>query len=90
MDVLSKNGNGEILVVHLIFEEDFLKKINCNQDFIVEKIKKLQNVILEFFGDGDYVPTIFKVRKEFPMAKSGKRDTVKMKAETEGFFTIDK
>ena len=36
------------------------------------------------------VPTIFKVRKEFPSAKSGKRDILKIQAETDGFVEFPK
>ena len=35
------------------------------------------------------VPKIFKIWKEFPYAKSGKRDIQKMKRETSDFVYVD-
>ena len=36
------------------------------------------------------VPHIFKIRKSFPYAKSGKRDVSKIKEEKDGFILIEK
>lgn len=90
VDVLPVNGNNEQFVVHLIFADEYLKKINNDSVFIDSKIVSIQEKLFEVFGDYDYVPDIFKVRKEFPFAKSGKRDVPLMKTEVDGFKYYEK
>ena len=90
VDVLPINGNKEQFVVHIIFSDEFLNKINNEQSLIELKIVEIQKKIYESFKDYDYVPEFFKVRKDFPFAKSGKRDTALMKSETEGFEFYEK
>lgn len=90
VDVLSKNGNGNEYVVHLILTDDFIEKLNTNPELLKLKVMLLQKKIFEQFEDTDYIPTIFKVRKEFPIAKSGKRDLGMMENETEGFECYEK
>lgn len=90
VDVLPVNGNNEEFVVHLIFTDQFLNQINNEKVFIDEKIMNVQQKLYEVFKDSDYVPEIFKVRKEFPFAKSGKRDLALMKSEIDGFVYYDK
>lgn len=80
-DVLGKlNEDGtEDLAVHLILNE------GCNID-----LDSLQNYVYETFGNVNYVPFIFKIRNSFPYAPSGKRDTAKMKEETDDFIIKEK
>ena len=52
-------------------------------------LKEIQNKIYEVTGNINTVPHVFKFRKEFPYAKSGKRDTLKMMNETDEFIEID-
>lgn len=88
-DVLSTNGNGDKLVCHLIFTDEFSDKLKDNPELLDIKLNHIQNSIMNRFNDSDYVPKIFKIREEFPYAKSGKRDTKLMKEEIEGFISFD-
>ena len=82
-DVLHRNKeNNQELVVHLIIEENTILDPN-------NILKEIQNKIYEVTGNINMVPHVFKFRKEFPYAKSGKRDTLKMMNETDGFIEID-
>lgn len=82
-DVLHRDLNGkQELVVHLILEE---KDGKLNYD---ELFKNIQNRIYQETHNLNMVPYIYKVRKEFPYAKSGKRDTGKMMSETDGFVEL--
>ena len=85
-DVLSKKSdNGqEELVVHIILDESYNNACGCDY------LEDIQKHIYDTFGDVDYVPYIFKIRKSFPYAPSGKRDVNKMKNETDGFIEINK
>ncbi len=87
VDVLEKmdeNGNPS-LVAHIIFEEEYL---NSNPNLQVE-FEKIQQLVYNKTNDSDCIPYMFKVRTEFPYAKSGKRDTEKMKNETDDFVILD-
>lgn len=90
VDVLPVNGNNEQFVAHLIFSDEFSNMCKNYPEMIDSKIEIIQQKIYEVFNDYDYVPEIFKVRNEFPFAKSGKRDTALMKSETEGFKNYSK
>lgn len=82
-DVLHRDLNGkQELVVHLILEE---KDGKLNYD---ELFKNIQNRIYQETHNLNMVPYIYKVRKEFPYAKSGKRDIGKMMSETDGFVEL--
>ncbi len=72
-----QNNEGK-LCANIIFVKD--KKINSTK-----KILELQKKVLLEFDDINFVPTSFKIRKSFPMAKSTKRDYKKLKEETKGF-----
>lgn len=84
-DVLSKNddNNCEKLVAHIILDDN----ANDIDDFNI--LKDLQNEIYNETNNLNMVPFIFKIRKDFPYAKSGKRDIQQMKNETEGFIYLD-
>lgn len=90
-DVLEKkfaSGDG-YLVAHIIFEDNFYDQDNAN-DLILDKIEMIRSAIYNKFKDIDIVPNVFKIRTEFPYAKSGKRDMRKLESETEGFMYFDK
>ena len=79
-DVLHRNIQGkQELVVHLILEDN-LENTN-HYDFF----KKIQDIVYKETHNLNMVPNVFKVRNEFPYAKSGKRDIGKMMNENEGF-----
>lgn len=86
-DVLPKeNGNNYELVSHIVFEDG----LSFTEDELNEKLKDIQKRIYMSFNNENYVPSIFKVRNNFPYAKSGKRDTKKLLEETDGFIKLDK
>ena len=74
------------MAVHIIPTSDFMTSISNNPEILADKIFELQTLIYDKFHDDSLVPTIFKIRESFPHAKSGKRDTVSMMHETEGFI----
>ena len=85
-DVLDKkdeNGNVQ-LAAHIIFNNEVDEKTMNNE------LIKIQEKIYDVTKDIDMVPSIFKVRTSFPYAKSGKRDTLKIKSETDGFIYLNK
>ena len=84
-DVLSKNddNNCEKLVAHIILDDN----ANDIDDFNI--LRDLQNEIYNETNNLNMVPFIFKIRKDFPYAKSGKRNIQQMKNETEGFIYMD-
>lgn len=79
-DVLHRIVNGkQELVAHLILEDN-LENTNHYDIF-----RKIQDTVYQETHNLNMVPNVFKVRNEFPYAKSGKRDIGKMMNETEGF-----
>ncbi len=88
VDVLEKKDEvaENKMAVHIIPTSDFMASISNNPEILADKIFELQTLICDKFQDDSLVPTIFKVRESFPHAKSGKRDTVSMMHETEGFI----
>lgn len=86
-DVLpQEDGKDQRLVAHIVFEE------NCKPDeaALADKLKEIQEMIYKQFNNVNYVPYVFKVRDNFPYAKSGKRDTKSMLKETDGFIELEK
>ena len=88
VDVLEKKDEVEEnkMAVHIIPTKEFITSASDNPEILADKIFELQTLIFYKFQDESLVPTIFKVRESFPHAKSGKRDTVGMMNETEGFI----
>lgn len=84
-DVLSKkdvNGN-EHLVAHIILDNNVV----CDdEDKFLEKI---QLIVFDTTKNINMVPFIFKIRNDFPYAKSGKRDIQKLQNETDGFVYLN-
>lgn len=88
VDVLEKRDeqSENKIAIHIIPTHEFMMAINDNPELLDDKLSELQTLIFEKFQDQSLVPTIFKLRESFPHAKSGKRDTVSMMNETEGFI----
>lgn len=83
-DVLSKtDGKTEQLVAHIILNDGLSDKEGMTI------LAEIQSRVYEETKNLNMVPFIFKIRKEFPYAKSGKRDIQKMKTETDGFIYLD-
>lgn len=91
-DVFDKidNDGQTTLVAHIIFKDEFNKEISKDYDSLLNELEQIRDAIYNETKDVDMVPNIFKVRNEFPYAKSGKRDMQKIKNETEGFIFFDK
>ena len=49
----------------------------------------IQNTVYEVTGNKNMIPLIFREWKQFPHAKSGKRDTKTMKIATDNFIYVD-
>lgn len=77
--------NNDLLTAHIVFEDDSI----CEED-LYEELYKIQELVYNDIQDEELVPYQFKIRKDFPYAKSGKRDVSKMEKETEGFILIEK
>ena len=80
--------NNNLLTCHVVFTDEFMKI--CNEETITQELKNIQDLIYEDIQDVDFVPSQFKVRKNFPYAKSGKRDINEIKNEMDGFIQIGK
>lgn len=86
-DVIANNNDD--MVAHIIFDDDYVHKFS-SFDSLNEILQNYQRIIFEHFSDIDMVPELFKIREEFPYAKSGKRDILKMKDEVKDIIYIDK
>lgn len=88
VDVLEKKDEVQDnkMAVHIIPTSELMTSISNNPEVLANKIFELQTLIFEQFQDLSLVPTIFKIRDSFPHAKSGKRDTISMMQETDGFI----
>ncbi len=78
--VCKETENGNALCAHIIFENEYQPN---NLD---KRLSELQNRIYEVFNDVDMVPEVFKIRNEFPVAQSTKRDMRTIKEESDGFI----
>ena len=90
-DVFGKkdSNNEDSFVAHIIFKDDVYTLFKNNTNLLNQELIKIQNKVYELTGEYDMVPKIFKIRTEFPHAKSGKRDINKIMSETEGFIEIN-
>lgn len=90
-DVLpKKNEDGsESLALHIVFEESFACELEAGNASLDDELDMIQDKIYEKSNDVNMVPTVFKVRKDFPYAGSGKRDIGALKAEVDGFIYLD-
>ena len=84
-DVLPKKSDEGIeqLAAHIIFDN----KVNVSN--IEEILRNIQEEVFQSTQNENMVPLIFKIRKDFPHAKSGKRDIGQIRSETEGFIYLD-
>ncbi len=73
------------LCANIVFKNNY-----DNNNYLMEKLQDIQQKILEYFSDIDYVPELFKVRNCFPMASSTKRDFKAIKEETDNYIFVDK
>ena len=64
-------------------------KLKLDKNLLEQVLFDIQNDIYNKFKDLDMVPKIFKIRDDFPYAKSGKRDVAKIKSETDNFIYLD-
>ena len=89
-DVFGKiDSNGKnAIVAHIILTDDIYIRIKDNEELVKEEFIKIQNKIYETTQDIFMIPTIFKLRTNFPYAKSGKRDIQQLRNETEGFYEL--
>lgn len=90
-DVLPKTDEQgqQVLAAHIIFEDDIDLEVSSSSEKLNQILLDIQNRIYEEFKDFDMVPKVFKIRKNFPYAKSGKRDISKIKSETDGFIYLN-
>lgn len=78
--VMSKKLNREIPVAHIVLKKDF----NSNTDDLIQELDKLCRGQLSEHA----VPVGYKIRKEFAIKPSGKRDTLSLKNEYDGFMSV--
>ncbi len=86
-DVLAKkdSSGNDNLVAHIILDNNII----CDSEDKGIFLEKIQSVILDTTKNINMVPFIFKIRKDFPYAKSGKRDIQKLQSETDGFIYLN-
>lgn len=88
VDVISKNGNGDSLVAHVIFNDNFKRLLNKHPEVIYMKLADIQQMVYDEYMDENYVPITFKVRDSFPLALFGKRNIEGLKEETDDFIKL--
>ncbi|MBQ6547005.1 MAG: acyl--CoA ligase [Bacilli bacterium] len=86
VDIMPVNGNGDTLVTHIVFNDMYKQLITNNPKMLYEKLSDIEQKVYDEFRNENYVPTVFKIRDEFPHALFGKRDLAGLKKETEGFI----
>ncbi len=91
-DVLEKkiDDGTSTVVAHIILDEAAEQFLGKDSAALNALFKRIQDAIYSELNDVSFVPTLFKIRKEFPCAPSGKRDVNGMKNETEGFIEMPK
>ena len=90
-DVLEYDNDGtKELSVHIIFNEEYQKMVEENEDLLKAQLCDIQKYIYDKTNNENMVPCRFKIRNSFPYAKSGQRDVEKMKQEKDGFTVLDK
>ena len=90
-DVLEKvdeSGTSQ-LAAHIIFDDKLGMELQGDSNKLNNLLFDLQVKIYDEFKDLDMVPKIFKIRNDFPYAKSGKRDMAKIKSEKDGFMYLN-
>lgn len=75
------------IAAHLIFDAA-LSEDPSFEARLPEILRGIQTQILKVTQNPDAVPHYFKIRKDFPVAASGKRDTAAIARETEGFLSV--
>lgn len=87
-DVIMNHPLGyDCLTAHIVFNDEFIKM--ADSDMIHSELESIQKMIYEDIQDEDFVVNSFKIRDAFPYAKSGKRDVLSMKEETDGFIILE-
>ena len=76
------------MYLHIIPTEDFSNIIRNDPSILYGKLEKFQQYIYEKYNDMSLVPTKFKLRSNFPVAASGKRDIRALRSEETGFEDI--
>lgn len=90
-DVLETEIDGhKELAVHLIFKDAFKENLDKDRKYLDDCIYDIQKYVYDKSLNENMTPYIFKVRESFPYAKSGKRDTQKLKAEKDDFTIISR
>lgn len=89
-DILEKvNEDGtHTVAAHIILDDEFKDALENDTFALNDLFKRIQDAIYCELKDISFVPSLFKIRTEFPCAPSGKRDIKKMKEETEGFIKM--
>ncbi len=87
---MEPNGFSEGFALHIIFEETKKKQYEEDPEKLLKRLKEIQEIIYDKYDDIDMIPTHFKIRDSFPFKPFGKRDTEKLKKETDGFIFIGK
>ena len=83
------NNKENCLTAHLILEDEMKKQVNNDLQFGLDYLIEIQNIIYKTTNDINMVPKLFKIRDEFPCAKSGKRNVEAMKNEIDGFIKLE-
>ena len=67
------------LFAHLVFNNEMKEKIRNGEADKISILNIIKDSIAPILNDLDFVPNLYKIDNEFPMAISGKRDVKKLK-----------
>ncbi len=89
-DVLERKSDDGLSTIsaHLILNDKFKDDYDNDKDKQFDLFKRIQDAIYDELGNVSFVPSLFKIRTEFPCAPSGKRDINMMNEETDGFIKM--
>lgn len=78
-EVQTLPSDSNTLFAHLIFNKEMKEKIKNGEVDEISVLKTIKDSITPILKDLDFVPNLYKIDNEFPMAISGKRDIKKLK-----------
>lgn len=91
-DVIGKleDDGTESLALHIIFNDETARRLSENDSELYLRLEEIRKKIYDEYSDADMVPSLIKIRTQFPYKTSGKRDIESIKKEKDGFIKFEK
>lgn len=89
-EVQSHPENENVLVAHLVWENEVCLLLSQSPDLQQKYLHELQDTVFKKFGNVNAVPYCYCIRNSFPSAQSGKRDIIFIKNDIAGLIRLAK